>query len=125
MTTEARMQDSNVERTTAVVRRFFEEGWNRRDFAVFGEVHAPDHVFHSQPGSASSRPGTDGCKEAVARILESIPDYHVTLEKVLAADDRVIVRYTVWGTHAGTFLGVAPTGRTFVYEGMEIPRLAD
>ena len=39
-----------LERHKAVIRRFYEELWNRWDFAVIGEILTPDIVFHGSLG---------------------------------------------------------------------------
>ena len=34
------------------------------------------------------------------------------MEDVFAADDRVAVRFVLTGTHTGSFMGIAPSGRS-------------
>jgi predicted ester cyclase len=49
----------------------------------------------------------------------------MTIEDIMADDDRVTVRLTVVGTHTGGNLGVAPTGRKVRIEGIVIVRIAN
>jgi predicted ester cyclase len=44
---------------------------------------------------------------------------------LLAVGDKVIARYSGKGTHSGTFLGVAPTGRSVSYSGIIIWRFVE
>ena len=48
-----------------------------------------------------------------------------TVEDVVAESDRVVVRATVRGTHAGPFLGVEPTGERIEMTGIRIFRIED
>ena len=65
----------NVDRSKAAARRFFEDGWNRRDFAVFDEVLAPDWMYH---GYSVAPAGPGGLREQLAPLFAAFPDYHVT-----------------------------------------------
>jgi predicted ester cyclase len=87
---------------------------------------APDSVHHIvQAAFHPSPPGPEGYKERAARVLGAFPDYRVTIEDMIAEADRVVVRYTAAGKHLGPFQGVTPTGRPFVYQGIEIHRYTD
>jgi steroid delta-isomerase-like uncharacterized protein len=112
----------SVDRNRATARRFFEDGWNRRDFAVFNEVLAPNWVYY---GYSAATAGAGGLREQLGPLFTAFPDYHVTIEDVIAEGDKVVVRYTARGTHSGVFLGMAPTGKTIVYQGVDILRFVD
>jgi SnoaL-like polyketide cyclase len=43
----------------------------------------------------------------------------------MAERDLVWTRFSAAGTHLGSFLGAAPTGRTVTYTGMDLNRIAD
>ncbi|MFL6120253.1 ester cyclase [Actinophytocola sp.] len=47
----------------------------------------------------------------LAAVVEAFPDYHWDLRHLLVDGDWLSARLTGTGTHAGTFLGVAATGR--------------
>lgn len=116
----------SVEQNKAAVRRFFEKGWNQKHLAAFSELLAPDSVHHIVSAAfPAGPPGPQGFMQRAAGILAAFPDYHVTIEDVIAEGDRVVVRYTARGTHVGPFLGVPPTGRRSSYAGVEIHRYAD
>jgi steroid delta-isomerase-like uncharacterized protein len=112
----------SVDRNKATARRFFEEGSNRRDYAVFDEVLTPNWVYY---GYSAAPAGMGGLKERLGSLFTAFPDYHVTIEDLIAEGDKVVVRYTARGTHRGVFLGTAPTGKTIVYQGVDILRFVD
>jgi predicted ester cyclase len=44
---------------------------------------------------------------------------------MLAAEDKVITRYVVRGTHRGEYMGAQPTGEEIAITGINIVRLED
>ena len=46
------------------------------------------------------------------------PDIQWTLEEIVAEGDKVAARFTMRGTHRGTFFGVPPTGKTISVQAM-------
>jgi predicted ester cyclase len=55
--------------------------------------------------------GPEGFKQVAAAFLTGFPDSKLTIDDLIAEDDRVVVRFTVRGTHLGDFAGIAPTNR--------------
>jgi predicted ester cyclase len=47
------------------------------------------------------------------------------LTRLLAGEDKVVVRYTAEGTQQGELLGIPPTGKRFRTSGICIYRLAE
>src|SRR4029077_9078040 len=50
---------------------------------------------------------------------------NISHEDVIAHDDRVVVRWTSWGTHKGNLLGVPASGRPVKITGIDIFRVKD
>ena len=67
--------------------------------------------------------------EAVTRgclsYFEAFPDLHISLDELIAEDDRVFVRSTMTGTQDGEYKGIAPTGRNVAADSAEVYHLAD
>jgi predicted ester cyclase len=53
----------------------------------------------------------DTFKETFSEARAAFPDLCVTVEDVMAEDDRVAARVVMRGTHRGEFRGIAPTGK--------------
>jgi predicted ester cyclase len=100
----------------ALVRRFFEEVFNRGDLAVMEELWIPN--------------GIESGKRSVQSVRTAFPDYHRTIEAQVAEGDLVVTRWTMRGTHRGPYLSgalgrtLAPTGRRVEVPGISIHRLA-
>src|SRR5215472_3744894 len=46
-------------------------------------------------------------------IKEPFPDFALTIEDIVAENDKVLMRLVVTGTHQGVFQGLAPTHKRF------------
>ncbi len=44
---------------------------------------------------------------------------------MIAEGDRVVVRYTLRGTHTGNYMGIAPAGKQVTQTGITINRFAN
>jgi steroid delta-isomerase-like uncharacterized protein len=53
------------------------------------------------------------------------PDIQWTLEELIVEGDRVAARFTMRGTHLGSFLGVPPSGKTIEVKAVNFYRFAD
>ena len=83
----------------AVVRRLFQEVWNRGNLDVAEELFAPDYVNHSrQP--AGFPPGVRALKQLVSSVRGTFPDFQMTLEDLIAEEDKVVARWKAAGNMA-------------------------
>ena len=105
----------------ALVRRFLEEVVNHGNTKALAELVAADHVRHAADGDLY---GPEGVRVDLAEWRAGFPDLRLAVQDVLAASDRVVSRFVLRGTHAGPFLGLAPTGRAVAVAGVAIDRVA-
>jgi len=61
----------------------------------------------------------------MSMLLTTFPDLHVSIEDVIGEGDRVVVRFTLRGTHQGELMGIAPTGKQVAMTGISIIRVAN
>ena len=109
------MSEANKE----LVRRHFEERWNRRDLAVADELMAEDDLEHAVAPFGQAEPGwVDGpaaVRQTAEWLLAQFPDLPMRIEAMVAEGDTVVVRVLSEGTSLGPLNGVVPpTGRRFV-----------
>ncbi|HEX8095025.1 ester cyclase [Jatrophihabitans sp.] len=109
------------EQTRAAVTAFFERVWNEGAVEYASEFLAPDFVSHNGFGIQVVGPQEYG--QSVSGFRAAFPDHHTTIEEVIVEGDRVAVRGTDRGTHAGEFMGHPATGRQVVNTWIEIFRL--
>ena len=115
MTTEANI---------ALLRRYFEELWDQRDFAVADALFAPDFVFHAPVVPGGIRGAAAYRERVIAPLLTAFPDLRFLPEAYFSDGDAVIVSWTMQGTHRGPFQGIPPTGKTFSVPGIVIAHVA-
>src|SRR5215813_10559795 len=76
---------------------------------AYFDIYADDVTLH---GYAGVEPGLDSVKQYYSGIWSAFPDACVDAEEMIDVDDRVILRFTMTGTHKGPFLGLDATGRS-------------
>jgi len=111
----------STEENKAIIRRVIEEVWNKGDLAAVDEVMATDYVLHV-PGQEIK--GPEGFKEYVTMARTAFPDFHMTIEDMVAEGDKVAFRFTWRGTHKGEIMGIAPTGKQVTVTSIGINRFA-
>jgi len=112
-----------VESNRHIMERFTREFLPTGDAALAEEFVSPDIVMY-YPGQPEQR-GLDTLLALVAANREAFPDLVWTVEQMAADGDTVAVRYTMTGTHRGTFAGVASTDKRVAAQSMAFYRLAD
>ena len=115
----------STEENKANVRRWTEEGWNQRNWAVFDELAAFNWVYHD-PSLPNVRTLAD-YKQWANETRNAFPDNHVTIEDMLAEGDQVVVRHTFRGTNNGEIVTPMPlpaTGKQVMASGITIVRIA-
>jgi steroid delta-isomerase-like uncharacterized protein len=103
------------------VRRLYEEYLNQNRPELLASLVSEDVVLHSvteERGIAAYATLTD-------RLRIAFPDMQFTLQDVIASDDRVVVRWTMDGTHAGPLVGIPATGKRVQQRANVIYRLAE
>lgn len=114
-------KSTSPEANKELMRRFIEEVWNK------GNFDAANEIFHPQATSPSAPqlpPGPEGVRMIATMFRSAFPDFHMTIEDLIAEEDIVVARFTQGGTHQGTFMGGAPTGRSVQFTEIGILRVA-
>jgi len=96
-------------RNKGLMRRVYEEMWNAGNPALAVEIFA-------QP---------EGVERFVSQFLASFPDLQHTAEEMIVDGERVAVRFSARGTHTGTWMNFAPTGKSIHYTGITWARIAE
>lgn len=74
----------------------------------------------------SNPPMTRADHEAFAKAFyAAFPNLLHTVDEVLAEGDKVVVRFTIRGTHTGDFLGIPPTKKSIEVGAIGVFRVAD
>jgi predicted ester cyclase len=113
-----------------LVRRHFEELFNRQHLDVADELVAAEYLEHAIAPFGQAEPGTvhgpTHMRQTAQWLLAQFPDLRMTIEAIVAEGDTVAVRILSQGTNLGPLNGVVPpTGKRFVARQSHWFRVAD
>ncbi len=111
-----------LEENRAIVRRFIDEIFVRGDPGAIDELVAPDFTPHSWGNMPSGR---EALKAAQTRVSAGRADASMTIDDVIAEGDKVAVRLTSRARHAGEFMGLPATGKSYTVSETHIFRIKD
>jgi predicted ester cyclase len=63
--------------------------------------------------------------QAMAKNFAAFPDFKIIADDMLAEGDKVVTKYTIQGTHSGTFMGIAGNGKKLNIKGVQIDKIVD
>jgi steroid delta-isomerase-like uncharacterized protein len=112
-----------TEENKKIIRRYYNELWNNWDLAVADELIASEIAFRGSLSVVVQ--GLEAFKGYVNLVRAAFPDFHNTIEELIAEGDKVVARLTYTGTHRGELFGVRPTGKRVAYAGVAIFFLLD
>ncbi|HEX9687224.1 MAG TPA: ester cyclase [Burkholderiales bacterium] len=105
----------SAEGNRALVRRLYDEAFNRQDAAAAAAFYTMDAKNHGRTI------GRDGMRKVFEALFAVFPDFHYRIEEATADGERVVCKVTMTGTHRGEptlpevfngmLRGVAPTGK--------------
>lgn len=74
-----------------------------------------ENYTNSQGGT-----GSEGFKKGITDLLSGFPDAQWSIENIFAAQNKVVVKQIMKGTHTNTFQNIAATGKAVQNEGFVI-----
>lgn len=111
----------SIEENKRLIQSYYEDMWNVWDFSVADRIIDEAIDFRGSIGLTVK--GRDGFIGYMKTIQAAFPDFHNTIEELIAEGDQVVAVLTYRGTHRGTLFGVAPTGKRIQYAGTAIFRI--
>jgi len=119
-------EQNNLEENKALIRRWFEEVWNKGRADAISEMLDQDAVVHGlSEDAAKPLRGPEGFLPFHAQFREAFPNVEVICEDTIAEGDKVVVRCSVRGKHVGDSLGFKATGTQTEFDGIAIARVKD
>ena len=105
-----------------IVRRALEDSW--QDPGVFDELISSDYVGYD-PALPEPIRGPQGAKNNFKQYSDAFEGAHITVKDQIAEGDAVATRWEGRGRHTGELMGIPPTGKEIVVEGLNLTRLRD
>jgi len=119
-------EQGKLEANKALVRRWFEEVWNKGRAEAIDEMFAADGIAHGLSGDEGTPlQGPVDFKPFHEMFRGAFPDIEVIVEDLIAEGDKVAARCSVRGKHTGDHLGVAATNADVDFSGLSLVRIRD
>lgn len=113
----------STEENKVLSRRIFEEAASQGNFAVIDEAIAPTFVYRAS--TLADVHGPADLKEFFTAHRRAFPDIHYIIEEVVAEGEKVVVHWTITGTHQGQLRDIPTTGKRVKVPGITIFRFAN
>ena len=93
-----------------LVRRLFQEVWNSGNLAAAEEILASTYVSHGDAPDVLSV-GVLAFQRRVSGVLSRFADFEVTLQDLIAEEDKVVARWSTYATDRRDRLDIASASR--------------
>ncbi len=107
-----------------VIRRSFEELWNKGNLSLADELFTPNYAHHD-PSTPDFGRGPESEKKRATLYRTAFPDLQLTIEDIIAEGQTVMARWSCRGTHKGDLSGIAPTGKQVTISGVSVARFTN
>ena len=107
-----------MEDNKALVQSFYDDLWNRWDYEQINGLLTKDIHFRGSLGVVKQ--GHQGFIDYAEQVRKIFPDFHNTIEELIAEENTVVARLTFRGTHKGELFDRKPTGKLIEYTGVAI-----
>jgi predicted ester cyclase len=114
-------RETTVEENKAIMLRQLAI-WNDGDYDVADEIFHPEAIT---PDAPQLPRGPEGCKEVARAFRAAFPDFHMTVEDVVAERDLVVCRFQQTGTHQGELFGIPATERPVDFGEIALCQIVD
>jgi len=109
----------SLEKNKAIIRRLI-EAFNKQDLSIMEDLAASDFVDHTR-----QLRGWETMKQFLIMLYKHFPDYHATIEDIIAEGNKVWVLEKCTMTHTVEYRGIAPTGKKITETFVEIYHIID
>jgi steroid delta-isomerase-like uncharacterized protein len=107
-----------------VFGRLYQGVWNDRKLEYIEQIFAKTHAL-SAPMMAGAAVGPAVYRRHIEEFLKAFPDLKFTVNDTISEKDKLVVDWTITGTHKGEFLGVPGTNKKVSISGITINQIAD
>ena len=99
------------EQNKALVRRWYDEVWNRGSEAAIDELFPPDAQSFGFPDPGSVLTGPEAFKAVHRQFHDAFSGIQIRIDEMVAEGETVAVRWSATFSHTGGGLGFPPSGR--------------
>ena len=111
----------STESNKAMIRRLYEDFFNKGDTSVADELHAANFAYYEFGLPAV---GLEEYMRRNAVFFRALPDRRVVIEDLIAEDDKVVARATMRATQTGDLPDIPATGKSITATSIIIYRIS-
>src|SRR3990170_7052119 len=112
------------EQNKALADRFHMGIFQEGRLAVADEMLSRDFTWHGGAAPPQQPCGPEGVKEVAAAVIGAFPDRKIVHHDAIAEGDKVLIRWSMSGTHRGDFMGIPATGKPMTVTGFDYFRIS-
>lgn len=109
------------EQNKALADRFHMDVFQAGKLEVADEILTNDFQWHG--GMTPPQAGPTGVKQLATAVIAAFPDRQITHHDTIAERDKVLIRWSMSGTHKGDLMGIPPTGKSMTITGFDYFRI--
>jgi len=107
----------------AFVQRMVEVIQNQHQLEQMTDFFEPNFINHLDHDPASPLTSVEKAQQSFRQLFSAFPDLRVTIEHQVAEGDTVMTHKRFYGTHLGSFMGTAPSGKSISFGVIDVLRL--
>ena len=96
--------------------------FNEQDPTIADEIFAPNFVAYVS-GAPTPTLSREGWKAYFESLRSGFPDLHLEMKDMIVAQDKLVIRVVLHGTHTNPFQGLPPTGKHIAFDGIAVHRI--
>jgi len=112
---------SQQERNKSLIRSFIREIFSEHNLSSIEKYFDKESV----KGNSQIGKGSEGFKQYLINFFTAFPDWHTTIEHMVAENNLVVAFLNGLGTHKGEFHGMPPTNKPVNIRSADLYRIAN
>lgn len=112
------------EQNKALADRFHMDVFQAGKLGVADEILTSNFAWHGGFAPPEEPCGPGGAKAVASAVIGAFPDRRIVHHETIAEGDRVLIRWSMSGTHKGELMGIAGTGKQMTVTGFDYFRIA-
>lgn len=103
---------TTIQHNKSIIRRMYDEALNKHQLSVLKLFVSGDYI------GAGGIKGPEGFAAALQPLIDAFADLEWHVEELIGEGNKIVVRWTLKGTHTAAFNEVAPTGKKISNSGV-------
>ncbi len=118
-------RDAELKANKEIVSTYINEIIDNRKLDLMNNIFSPAYTFHEMDGKQKNNIADSSLLSFLHYLFNTIPDFRLTIDNIVAENDMVALNVTATGTPAKEFLGFPASNNRLVYKLMFFFRLSN